>query len=427
MTRSSGVAFAPAIRGLRGLGRRARGVLSSTIAGHRHGSLVVLGRVIYRSPAVSLTGVRRMPGYCLGLIRQAWRSCRCRCARSRCRRAAPADSAMSAKADPPRLAPGPLRRRQAEPPGGNRTPRRALSADLHAPPRSPGRRLQPAEPPHPGRVTPRGGQQHPIRDDRVVRGPDGGRQILRVVGVDQHPRARAPGRTVRPRGTYQISQPGNCRSSSRRRSPCPTSSALQSKQDGHLPAVVSLPPAHHLAAASGQSARTICPLASPRYRAMRASGRPGQMPVSILAGPVPDRAPARGSVTIRPGGLVHIASRAHRPTLWEKVSGKHLPTLISRIGTGIDARGGSRRPATGLRSRQRPWRPNSGNTARSPTGARARPTSHRSVRRWSLSVRSASRPGPSKAGRVGPRPGRTVRRRGYPHFHSPGRPQLGRR
>jgi hypothetical protein len=108
------------------------------------------------------------------------------------------DSAMSARAGPPRLSPGRLGYARRNPRRGNRTPRRTLSADLHAPPRSPGRRLQPAEPPHPCRVTPRGGQQHPIRDDRVVRGPDGGRQILRVISVDQHPRARVPGRAVRP-------------------------------------------------------------------------------------------------------------------------------------------------------------------------------------------------------------------------------------
>ena len=48
----------------------------------------------------------------------------------------------------------------------------------------------------------------------------------------------------------------------------------------------------------------------------------------------------------------------------------------------------------------------------------------RSVRHWSLSV---SKPGPFKRGQRRPRPGRIACRRGYPHFHSPGRPQPGRR
>src|SRR5271165_5843380 len=39
------------------------------------------------------------------------------------------------------------------------------------------------------------------------------------------------------RGTYQISQPGNCRSSSRRRSPCPTGSLPIHAQHAHPPAM----------------------------------------------------------------------------------------------------------------------------------------------------------------------------------------------
>jgi hypothetical protein len=62
--------------------------------------------------------------------------------------------------------------------------------------------------------------------------------------------------------------------------------------------------------------------------------------------------------------------------LREKVSGKHLRTLISRIGTGIDARCGSRRPATGVRSKQSSWRPKSGNAARSPIRRPLQPASH---------------------------------------------------
>jgi hypothetical protein len=68
---------------------------------------------------------------------------------------------------------------------------------LRAPPDSTGRLLHLAEPPHPRRVTPRGGRQQRIRDDRAVRGPDSSREILRATGVDQHLRTSAPGRTVR--------------------------------------------------------------------------------------------------------------------------------------------------------------------------------------------------------------------------------------
>ena len=104
---------------------------------------------------------------------------------------------------------------------GNPPPRRAPSAGPYAPPRSPGRRLQPAEPPHPHRVTPQKGKQHRIRDDPVVRSPDGSRQILRPsASITIRGRARQVALSG-PRGTYQISQPGNCRSSSRRRRRAP--------------------------------------------------------------------------------------------------------------------------------------------------------------------------------------------------------------
>jgi hypothetical protein len=172
-----------------------------------------------------------------------------------------------------------------------------------------------------------------------------------------------------PRGTYQISQSGNCRSSSRRRSPCPTPSARHSKHDGHLPAVVYLRPAYHPAVASGQGARTTCPRASPCYRAMYACGRAGQMPVSILAGPVPDRATTRRLGYHPARAALSILRTSTRPALWEKGSGKYLPALISRIGTGIDARCGSRRPATGLHSKQSRDSRIPGNAVRSPTGA----------------------------------------------------------
>ena len=91
------------------------------------------------------------------------------------------------------------RPRQAErpPAAGNPLPRRAPFLGLHAPPGSPGRLLQLAEPPHPRRVTPRGGKQQRIRDDLAVRSPDSSREILRATGVDQHLRTSAPCRTVR--------------------------------------------------------------------------------------------------------------------------------------------------------------------------------------------------------------------------------------
>ena len=130
---------------------------------------------------------------------------------------------------------------------GNPPPRRARSAGPHAPPRSPGRRLQPAEPPHPHRVTPRGGKQHRIRDDPVVRSPDGSRQIPRAVSADHHPRARAPGRTVRP--------PRHVPDLPARELPLqfapaltvPHAVSLHGEQDAHLRAVVYLPPARDVA------------------------------------------------------------------------------------------------------------------------------------------------------------------------------------
>ena len=92
-----------------------------------------------------------------------------------------------------------VRPRQAErpPAAGNPPSRRAPFLGPHTPPGSPGRLLQRAEPPHPHRVTPRGGKQHRIRDDRAVRSPDSSREILRAIGVDQHLRTSAPCRTVR--------------------------------------------------------------------------------------------------------------------------------------------------------------------------------------------------------------------------------------
>ena len=184
---------------------------------------------------------------------------------------------------------------------GNPPPRRAPSAGPHAPPRSPGRRLQPAEPPHPHRVTPRGGKQHRIRDDPVVRSPDGSRQIPRAVSVDHHPRARAPGRTVRP--------PRHVPDLPARELPLqlapaltvPHAVCLHGEQDAHLRAVVYLPPAHDVAFASCHSARTTRPLAPPGYGAMRASGRPGQMPSASWPARSPIASRRAGPATSRPG------------------------------------------------------------------------------------------------------------------------------
>ena len=68
---------------------------------------------------------------------------------------------------------------------------------LRAPLGSTGRLLQLAEPPHPRRVTPPGGRQRRIRDDRAVRSPDSSREILRAIGADQRLRASEPCRTAR--------------------------------------------------------------------------------------------------------------------------------------------------------------------------------------------------------------------------------------
>ena len=66
---------------------------SSTITGHRQSSLYSAGPPSDHHPSRSLTGLRRAPWYCLSRARQLSRSCSYRSARSRCRSAAPADSA----------------------------------------------------------------------------------------------------------------------------------------------------------------------------------------------------------------------------------------------------------------------------------------------------------------------------------------------
>jgi hypothetical protein len=87
------------------------------------------------------------------------------------------------------------RPRHAERPAATGNPPPFLS--LRALPGSTGRLLQLAEPPHPRRVTLRGGEKQRIRDDLAVRSPDSSREILRALGVDQQLRTSAPCRTVR--------------------------------------------------------------------------------------------------------------------------------------------------------------------------------------------------------------------------------------
>ena len=105
------------------------------------------------------------------------------------------DQALRRRLAVPRAAHRSAGPRQAERPSaaGNPPP----SPGLRVPPGSTGRLLQLAEPPHPRRVTPRGGRQQRIRDDLAVRSPDSGREILRATGADQQLRTSAPCRTVR--------------------------------------------------------------------------------------------------------------------------------------------------------------------------------------------------------------------------------------
>ena len=189
---------------------------------------------------------------------------------------------------------------------GNPPPRRAPSAGPHAPPRSPGRRLQPAEPPRPHRVTPRGGKQHRTRDDPVVRSPDGSRQILRVISVDHHPRARAPGRTVRaPRHVPDLP----ARELPLQFAPAltvPHAVSLHGEQDAHLRAVVYLPPARDVAPSPRATAHApparwprwvtaLCAPPAARDRCRQYPGRPG---ARSRAG-APARLPAgQGAVSV---------------------------------------------------------------------------------------------------------------------------------
>jgi hypothetical protein len=105
------------------------------------------------------------------------------------------DQALRRRLAVPRAAHRSAGPRQAKRPPAAGNPPPLLS--LRAPAGSTGRLLQLAEPPHPRRVTRRGGKQHRIRDDLAVRSPDPSREILRALGADQHLRTSAPCRTVR--------------------------------------------------------------------------------------------------------------------------------------------------------------------------------------------------------------------------------------
>jgi hypothetical protein len=105
------------------------------------------------------------------------------------------DQALRRRLAVPRAAHRSARPCQAErPPAAGNTP---PFPGLHAPPGSTGRLFQLAEPPHPRRVTPRGGKHRRLRDDLAVRSPDSSREILRALGADQHLRTSAPCRAVR--------------------------------------------------------------------------------------------------------------------------------------------------------------------------------------------------------------------------------------
>ena len=130
-----------------------------------------------------------------------------------------------------------------------------------------------------------------------------------------------------PRGTYQISQPGNRRSSSRRRSPCPTPSHLHSKQDGHLPAVVYLPPRttwpSPQASAHAPPARWPCRVTRPPVALDRC--RSASLPAWCQI----ERRRA-GSVTIRPGRLCPYCVTS--TPLWE--GERQAPCERSSAGPG---------------------------------------------------------------------------------------------
>ena len=116
-----------------------------------------------------------------------------------------------------------------------------------------------------------------------------------------------------PRGTYQISQPGNCRSSSRRRSPCPTLSPstvnktricapwCTCRQRATQPFRLMPQRTHHLPAD---------PARLRRYTRLRP---PGTDAVGILASPgARSRASAPARLPAGQGGRVRMASRTPR-------------------------------------------------------------------------------------------------------------------
>ena len=116
-----------------------------------------------------------------------------------------------------------------------------------------------------------------------------------------------------PRGTYQISQPGNCRSSSRRRSPCPTLSASTVNKTRicaswctcRQRATQPLPPhatAHAPPARWPRRVTALCAPPAARDRCRQHPGRPGAR----------SRAGAPARLPAGQGGRVRIASRTPR-------------------------------------------------------------------------------------------------------------------
>jgi hypothetical protein len=83
-------------------GRRTK---SSESTGHRHISSYSSSSSSGHQPSRDVTGTCFAPWYCLSRARQLSRSCRYRSSRSRCRSAAPVDTATSARATAPRRQP----------------------------------------------------------------------------------------------------------------------------------------------------------------------------------------------------------------------------------------------------------------------------------------------------------------------------------
>ena len=93
----------------------------------------------------------------------------------------------------------------------------------------------------------------------------------------------------------------------------PHAVSLHGEQDAHPRALVSLPPARDAApSASCHSARTTCPLPPLGYGAMRASGRPGQMPSASWPAGARSRAGAPARLPAGQRGRARIASPTPR-------------------------------------------------------------------------------------------------------------------